>query len=215
MAESDREQGCPAQSPTDSHCHVLSCHSRRRLGGGRGQATHQKSLFMESIQGPLPCTALSKPQDRLALHQDLKDTNIQKVPVQLVPSTCSQQRPSCNWARTLASEGSTWFRKETGLQQRGPVLGREPGSVLPSRDLAGSELWVPWWPDGVLTHLSHRRVREATHGQGLPHRFSADLQPRGGELPETPSGNSARPHFCEVTPRSQQALSLSWHLATS
>lgn len=46
-----------------------------------------------------PAPPRLNPKTDSVLHQGLKDTIIQKAPVQLVPSTCSQQRPSCNCYR--------------------------------------------------------------------------------------------------------------------
>ena len=101
MVESDREQGCPAQSPTWTHT-AMSCpasptafinpHTGWVVGEDRRPT--RKACSWRGFKDTPPRPHLN-PKTDSALHQGLKDTTVQKA-VQLVPSTCSQQRPSCN-----------------------------------------------------------------------------------------------------------------------
>lgn len=65
MVESDREQGCPAQSPTWTHT-AMSCPVTPDAGWVVGEDRRPtKKACSWRVFKDLPCTALSKPQDRL------------------------------------------------------------------------------------------------------------------------------------------------------
>ena len=122
MMESDREQGCLARSPAWTHT-AVPCPAPptafihpmarghtgwwERTGDPPGKPVHAKN-------SRTPCL---NPKTDSVLRQGLKDTTIWRAPVQLVP----HQEPTAAFTQLTAtlSEGTTWFRKETGLQHRG------------------------------------------------------------------------------------------------
>lgn len=101
MMESDREQGCPARSPMWTHTGVpcptpptAFVHPMARGHAGWWERTGDPPE--KPVHGEDSRTPRLNPKTDLVLHQGLKDTTIQRAPVQLVPRTRSQQRPSRN-----------------------------------------------------------------------------------------------------------------------